>query len=93
MTRNFRNVLGDEVVEPGFKLRLRHSFLTRFLTRGRFGFLSASRSSTNLVHAWRSLFLLITEPLLNHLDRIPCKLDPLLATQQLQQNEHAFMRT
>src|SRR5262249_14246894 len=31
--------------------------------------------------------------LLNRLDRTPCELDPLLATQQLQQAEQAFVRT
>jgi hypothetical protein len=29
----------------------------------------------------------------NRLDRIPRQLDPLLATQQLQQDKHAFVRT
>src|SRR5215471_20158643 len=28
----------------------------------------------------------------NRLDRVPCKLDPLLATQQLQQDEHPLVR-
>src|SRR5262245_11158877 len=30
---------------------------------------------------------------INRLDRIPRELDPLLATQQLQQDEHPFVRT
>ena len=29
----------------------------------------------------------------HHLDRAPCELDPLLATQQLQQDEHSLVRT
>jgi hypothetical protein len=62
------------------------------LIRGRF----ASRSSTNLVHAWRSLALLMTvtlPSLPNRLDRARGKLNTLLPAEQLQQDKHSLVRT
>jgi hypothetical protein len=84
--------IGDEVGEPGLKLRLRH-----FLFDLASWFAAASLRARVPRRTWSTLGARcpcswLTTHHLDRLDRASRKLDSLLSTEQIQQNNHALVR-